>query len=215
MLVETQQAKRTNRWERRRRRKEEMLKWTRGEILLLCSCESCVCVCVRMQCQHSLTKRRTFITSRSYLALWQNSNVRIPLTHTRKHRCTLMCWPCVCCDRHGRAGCRFLCLALTSMSLAETRRDRGPHQYLNSLTSHPPDFCSFLLFIPTFPSCLLFPIAIYPSSSLPGHSCALSVPFVVFFYISDCVIYSLSFLFVSVCVVIGHTVLPAVPDYLV
>lgn len=110
-----------------------------------------------------------------------------------------MCWLCVCCDRHGGAGCRFLCLALTSMSLAETRRDRGPHQYLNSLT--------FLRGLPALHSHFYSSSPICPFSFLslcPSffffHQATfiLSIPFSGL-YISDCVIYSLSFL-LSQCV---------------
>lgn len=133
MLVDTQQVKRMDGWDSVERREEE--KWgkskrerclrdpSRDFVALFCVWD----VKVRMQCQHSLTRKRRFITSQWYLTPWQDGNVRIPLTHghAHKHRCTLMCWLCVCCDRHGGAGCRFFCLALRSMSLTETRRDRG------------------------------------------------------------------------------------------
>lgn len=167
-----------------------------------------------------MTREKAFIVSSGTLRpdkmrLWD-----IPWhTHTHKHRCTLMCWPGVCCDRHGGAGCRSFCLALTSMSLAEMRRDTGPHQYLNSLTSLPAHICwPFLLSTLTFPACLLsvYLFTFYLSSSC--HQVTLMLCQFLFFglYIRNCVIYSHFILCsVSACVGICHRVLPAVPDYLV
>lgn len=109
------------------------------------------------------------------------------------------------------AGCRSFCLALTSMSLAETRTDRGPHQYLNRLTSLPPHFCRGLLpSTPTSPACLLSALSsLRPSTyllSIPllpptaGTSHALSTSFSGL-YVRDCEMYSLfSFLCLSQCV---------------
>lgn len=142
-------------------------------------------VSLRTPCQHSLTGKRRFIICQWYLNPDRTRTENPPDTHTltHKHRCTLMCWLRLCCDRHGGAGCGVFCLALTSMSLAETRRDTGPHQYLNNLTSLPPHFCrGLLLSTSIFPALFFFLssfslTSIHPSSSFTA---VLSIAFSCF-----------------------------------
>ena len=183
MLPEAQQAKGTNGWESERRRNTEIrrerdAKVTQVEILVALCVWGCSASTLWQAGGDLSPLSGTLRPDRA--AMWES-----PPARTRKHRCV----DCVCVLWQAWWS-RFFCLALTSMSLAETRRDSSAFKY-----SWTPHFCRFPLSILTFSklvSCL---------RPLPTiHSRAVSITFSGL-YISDCVIYSLFFSFLlSQCV---------------